>query len=420
MSTDLSFVADDSELRPLWTAVHQRLCSGQDPTAIAVVRVPGLSMAGVATLRSWLDTTTRRRRGRSAVAIDATGAAVPVRELLDVLGLNAHQLLPLVERATGQPVVDRAAVRRVATTARQELWAYAVCKLPSLPGLLARMRTAGVGEDEQPVRRLVDALAKVVARLPCDPPVSLAKLSHDCSGDPHYFDLDTLPGARLVTAIAELTGLAEPSRPDRVRALLARAGVLADRLWATVLLHQVRVIGNGPIDRRLRESTVPVALNLFDLTEHPPTFAPQVLTVVENPSVLEAAMTQKSPYALACTGGQLRAVDHALLQLAADQGIRLQYAGDLDAYGLQIADYVTRTYGARPIAMDAATVHEAGPRPSVIAFGRLAQQADNSELLKAFSDSGDCAIFQEHDAVLHRLLNQPHASPPHSCDQSTE
>jgi hypothetical protein len=59
--------------------------------------------------------------------------------------------------------------------------------------------------------------------------------------------------------------------------------------------------------------------------------------VVENPSVLEAALARGHTAPLACTSGQLRAVDHALLQLAVDQGVALQYAGDMDGPGLGIA-----------------------------------------------------------------------------------
>ncbi|MFF5985925.1 TIGR02679 domain-containing protein [Prauserella flavalba] len=403
MSVDLSLIADDPELAPLWTAIYERLCSGQDPEAIATVEAPKLSAAGVATLRSWLDTTTRRRRGRSAVTVSQTGATVPVRELLKVLGLSAADLQPLVERAKGRTVVNRAAARQEASTQRQELWSYAADKLPSLPGLRAKMRTAGIGDDEQAVRRLIDALAKAMAKIPAHPPVSLPKLAHDCAGDPHYFDLDTLAGARLVAAVAEFTNQLEPSRPDRVRGLLAEVGVLADRLWATVLLYQVHVTGDGPIDRRLREATAPVALTLLDLTQNPPSLAPQVLTVVENPSVLEAAMTRNSRQALACTSGQLRGVDHTLLQLASDQGVQLQYAGDLDEHGLQIANYVATTYGAHLVAMDAATVQDAGTEPSAVPLGSLSQTCD-SELAEALRGGGGRVVFQEHDVVLRRLL----------------
>ena len=77
MSADPDLIADDPDLAPLWTAIHDRLCSGQTPETIAAVRVPELNPAGIATLRAWLDTTARRRSVGSAVAVGPTGVRVP-------------------------------------------------------------------------------------------------------------------------------------------------------------------------------------------------------------------------------------------------------------------------------------------------------------------------------------------------------
>jgi uncharacterized protein (TIGR02679 family) len=384
VTANREFIIADTHLKPLWSAIHDRLCSGADPGSLHTVKVEGLSTVGVATLRTWLDTTTRRRRGNSSVATSDGVTSVPLRELLRVLKINADEVQSLVEQAVGQPVINRSAIRQHAAARREDLWAYASEQLPKLPLLVKRMRAAGVGEDDIPLRKTIDALASATARLPSNPPVSLAKLAHDCADDPHFFDLDGLPGKRLVSAVAELSRREEPERPDRVRVLLAEVGVIADRLSATVLLHNVRVIGDGPIDRRLRDSTTPVALTLLDLTRHPPVFAPQILTVVENPSVLEAVMTAERTHAFAVTSGQLGSVDHALLQLAHDQGITLRYSGDLDSKGLQIAAAVVRDYGAKLLAMDIDTVK---------AFGSMTAL-----------NTGGQVIFQENDIVLSRLL----------------
>ncbi|MEU0484025.1 TIGR02679 domain-containing protein [Streptosporangium sp. NPDC006013] len=372
MSRRLNPIIDDPAFAPLWIAVHERLSRGEEPGEIATLRVRDLSPVAIAELRGWLDTTTRRRRGRSAVVVNAGITTIPLRELLVILGVPVQRLSTLAERATGRPVVNRAVLRKDAAELRQDLWAYASEQLPNLPGLVARMRSAGLGEDEGPVRRLLTVLADVVTRLPARPPVSLPKLSHDCAGDPHYFDLDTLNGSRLVWAVAELADRAPVRRPDHVRALLAEMGIIADRLSATVLLHNVRVIGDGIIDRRLRDATAPIALTLLDLVEYPPKFAPQTLTVVENPSVLEEALVRGARLPLASTSGHLRGVDHALLQLATDQGVVLRYAGDLDRGGYEIAAQVVEHYGAQIIAMDL--------------------------------DTPEHPVFQEHDAILDLLL----------------
>lgn len=54
MGTTWEWVAGDEALAPLWAAVHDRLCAGTDPAAVASVRVTGLPPAGVACCgRGW-------------------------------------------------------------------------------------------------------------------------------------------------------------------------------------------------------------------------------------------------------------------------------------------------------------------------------------------------------------------------------
>ncbi|MFG2615905.1 DUF2399 domain-containing protein [Streptomyces anulatus] len=404
MTADLHLLATDPDLAPLWQAIHDRLSAGLAPADIATVTVPDLPPGGTAALRSWLDTTEQRRRGRTSIQLTPTGTKVPLRALLTALTLPADQLQPLVERAVRRPVINRKNNRLQSTQLRLDLWEYAAGRLSHLPLLLARLKSGGFEDDAvTEMRRLIDALTSLTRELPHQPPRSLAKLAHDHAGDPHYFDPATLPGQRLISAVAELAGRPEPTRPDHIRALLAGHGIIADRLSATVLLHRVHAHGDGPIDRRLNDATTPVALNLLDLTRTPPRLAPQILTVVENPSVLEAAMERAGTHPMACTSGQLRAVDHALLQLAVDQGLRLRYAGDLDGAGLHIAATVQQIYGAELVAMDTCLVSESGDLPSAVPLGRLPSDCDPA--LAAQLRAKGRVLYQEHDAVLARLLN---------------
>ncbi|PTA46013.1 TIGR02679 domain-containing protein [Micromonospora sp. RP3T] len=399
MPADLTYLAADVDLHPLWRAVHGRLCAGTRPEAINTVRVLALSTAGIAQLRTWLDTSTRRRRGTSAVTVSGDTATVPLRELLAALDIDRESLIALVEKAVGEPVVDRSAATLAAADRRAQLWQYATEELPDLPQLVARMRVTGVGEDDTEIRHSIAALSAALRRIPARPPVPLAKLAHDITGDPHYFDLTTLNGIRLVAAIAERAGQPEPNRPDLVRALLATVGVIADRLYATVLLFNVEAVGDGPIDRRLRDSPAPVALTLLDLVHHPPILAPQTLTVVENPSVVEVAFIAGVRQPIACTSGQLRAIDHVLFQLAVAHGVRLRYAGDIDAAGRQIAAVVASTYGAELVAMDDDTASEARHHPPATPRPRP-REGEQSHALTAAT----AAVYQEHDVLLARIL----------------
>ncbi|GAA1546433.1 hypothetical protein GCM10009678_31320 [Actinomadura kijaniata] len=397
MTGDLASLVEDPDFAPFWRALHDRLCERGAPEQLATLRVPDLPLFAKAQLNALLNASTGRG---PAVKVNGTAATVPLRALLRRTGTAPQDLVALAERAVGKPVENRAAVRQAETDRRRTLWDHATAALPRFPRLVTRLKASGIGADEPEARRLIDTLAQVTDGLPYAPPVSLPKLAHDCAGDPHYFDPGTINRTRLVDAVTEFTGRADPTFPHQAPALLAGVGILTDRLSNIVLLHRVRVAGDGVIDRRLRASPVPVALTLLDLTREPPTLAPQILTVVENPSLLEAAMSWGADVALACTSGHLRAVDHALLQLAHDQGVTLRYAGDLDHDGFQIAATVADLYGAELVAMDAETVAEAAEPPGSVP---LRQQFDPE--LKRTLGLTDHAVFQENDAVIRRVLN---------------
>jgi uncharacterized protein (TIGR02679 family) len=401
-------LAEDADLAPLWQAVHQRLCQVEEPAELATVSVTGLSVAGVAFLRSWLDTSTRRRRGKSAISPAGDVVKVPLRELLAGFGIAAELLPTIAELATGESVVNHSAKRTASAAARTALWTEVEGTLAAVPLLARQIRAAGVADtDIDTVRNESRYLAAAVAkidrlRLPGTPPVTLAKLAHDCTGDPHGFDLDKLIGRRLVEAVAERAGEPITHRPDAVRALLARSGVLADRLSSSVVVLNLRASGTSVVDERLRLGGGPVPLTLFDLTVNPPTLADAAVLVVENPSVIEAALAAGFTGPIACTSGHLRAVDHAFLQRAIDCGVRLSYAGDVDRDGLIIASQVRQLYGARVLAMDHVTVTEANATPSAVSLGKLPDDTP-PELATALIDCGR-AVYQETDVILNVLL----------------
>ncbi|WP_067482805.1 TIGR02679 domain-containing protein [Actinomadura hibisca] len=405
MTGGLVSLADDPDFAPFWRALHDRLCEKGSPEGIATLKVEGLSLYALAEIRTLLGATPRRR---SPVGVSGTTTTIPLRALLKATGTSPQDLVALAEQVVGKNVESRLAVRQAEAGRRRTLWEHATVLLARFPRLVDRLKASGIGANEPEARRLVNALAQATGGLPYDPPVSLPKLAHDCAGDPHYFDPGTLNRARLIDAVAEFTDRADPTRPHQVHVLLAEVGIITDRLSATVLLHRVKTTGDGVIDRRLQDSVTPVALTLLDLTRNPPTLAPQTVTVVENPSLLEAAMARGSDVALVCTSGQLGAVDHVFLQLARDQGVTIRYAGDLDHHGFQIAATVADQYGAELIAMDAATVAEAAAASPAASAVSLLPQFD--PMLKHTLGLAEHAVFQENDAVIRRVLavGEPH------------
>ncbi|MER5381773.1 DUF2399 domain-containing protein [Streptomyces sp. NPDC002688] len=158
-------------------------------------------------------------------------------------------------------------------------------------------------------------------------------------------------------------------------------------------------------------TTAPVALT-SSISPSPPRLAPELLTVVENPSILEEALARASTLPLACTSGQLRAVDHGLLQLAVTQGYQCAMPATSTPpacrcrHSAPVPRRRTRDHGrhhrpdsgkhtlSRPLRCTATRPqqHGAGPRPARRRPHRL----------------------PEHDAVLSHLPATEEASAPTS------
>jgi uncharacterized protein (TIGR02679 family) len=410
----------DPDIKPLWSAVAERLERGDELARIRAVRAQ-LSETGRAMIIGWL--TSARQTARTVhLAVDEDGATlVPLPAVMHSLGLTHESLHTLINQQIG--LTGRAELRRLKANRRRDLWAYAQQLLPDNPGLRAKLRLAATVEGKpDEMREALEALARVRALLPLPRPVHLARIALSTAGDPHYFDLtDSAHGAQLLALVLETTGQEPTTTPAADRAALAKVGILADRLSQTVLTYNLRALGDGPADRALNSAHAdhrPHHLTYYDLTEHPPSFdAAQPWIVVENPSVIEEALARASTMALVCTSGQLTAVDHAILALARDAGVPIRYSGDLDLPGRQIAASVKTRYGAEPHLMDARTEQTAATHgPLARASGDIPALPGPSRVPAVTSpgtlDAGSAerfVVYQEHPVLLDLLLGpDPH------------
>ncbi|MGW8764275.1 TIGR02679 domain-containing protein [Streptomyces sp. NPDC055815] len=406
----------DPAIRPLWQSLADRLARGCDPAAIKTTTVH-LTRDAQALIAGWLAHSAPGGR-RRPLQTNSNGTTIPVPRLLTALGYTPHDLRTLIENA-GIDIPDTAGTRTAAHLRRTAIDTYAACHLPDTPLLNARLRSYGISEETIEERRfLIDCLARVRTLLPLPRPLPLAILADRCTGDPHYFDLnDNGRGALLILLARDLLHAQHPDTPADERKLLTRLGIVADRLSQTVLLLNVKATGNGPTDRALNlawKDRRPLHLTLHDLTAHPPALdADQNLLVVENTSLIDEALERHVTRPLACTRGNLSAVDHTLLALAQDTGLTIEYAGDHDPWGHAIADTVRRRYQATPVAMDAAA-HRAAidAEPDWRRSARLRCEPADAEPLQD-------RIYQENSALIDILLGPdrdlwPHAARPHS------
>ncbi|MDI2125102.1 TIGR02679 family protein [Yinghuangia seranimata] len=277
--------------------------------------------------------------------------------------------------ALGPPVRDRRAERTARDRQRHDLWdgAYALAAaafpddaqtwIDSLRrgGALGRV-DAGIAE------RLLAQAVRVVTTLdalPEDAVLGRGELAADVTGTAHGLDDGTLLARIVLRLYAARQGLDRvPLEAAARRALWQAAGATTDQVSSTVLTLGLRPVGRGVVEDGLRaraDAAYESHLTERDLARIRGPLVPEgaVVSVCENPRVVEAAADRAVGTALVCTAGSPATVVQVLLARLAAGGALLRYHGDFDWPGVALAHRVFTRHGADPWRMHAAD-YEAG------------------------------------------------------------
>jgi uncharacterized protein (TIGR02679 family) len=286
---------------------------------------------------------------------------------------SAESGLIEVLRALGGPLKDKKALRVSERAAEEALWTDAESTVASRPvllewlaevrsqGLLARAARAASMEE----RRLLAEGLRVVGLLPSKG-TPLAVLAAEATGDAHALDSGRPLGGLVLRAVAKLMGRLEvPTSSAGRRRLWQDVGVLCDPLSPHALVLGLRPLGDGHVDRYLRqsaESGEPVKLTLAQVLRHMPVLpAGEVVRVCENPSVVAVAaerLGSRCP-ALVCTEGVPTTAVMTLLDNVHQHGASLRFHGDFDWGGLRIANEIFARFEAIPWRFGAREYREA-------------------------------------------------------------
>ena len=323
----------DPGLEPLWRAVRQRLDRDGTLTARTIL------MPTIETRCSLTMTTLLGRSPTTRLDLAALEKGLRRSDI-------GHDLDAALTRLGYPP--DQAAVERREARARTksahavltervrgwpEAWVPEWAEELRASGLVGGLEGGDVAELLEDVRRLLDHAL--------DPSVgdrSRAEVAAQLFGSAHALD----PGARLASAAERaLRHVVEPSeREVEGRALWAAAGFMADSVSAPALSWGLRSLGSSPLATMLdcaADGGLPLHLSLRLLREHHivvPAGTP--ILVVENPSVVEAAMGNRVPFGLVCTNGNPSTVVAELIGQLVSSGAALSYHGDFDAAGIAI------------------------------------------------------------------------------------
>ncbi|MED7947866.1 TIGR02679 family protein [Streptomyces sp. BE303] len=396
-------------LRPLWTAVHDRLSTGRP---VNRVRSGPLDDAGREALADLL-------------GLDRLPGAEPTVPLagLDgaVLEVCGRPLRDVVTAIVG-PIRDRAAERELAAGRREALWGWVighevVTAQPVLLEWVGHLRGNGlVDGSPDRTRALLTAVLTVLAELPADGeplPVLAARL---LDGDSHALDDGTRLSGLVLRALSVLYGTDMPDAAEGRRALWSRAGVADDELSTSVLAVGLRPAGDGPVARiswTCADAGHPVSLTLAQLRTPGDFTGPAgPVHITENPSVLALALRRFGPSCppLVCTSGWPNTAVIHLLRRLADDGASLRYHGDFDGEGIRIAAHVLAKTGAVPWRMGADAYREAatrvpfGPDP-----GRLTPAPWDAALVGSMADLGTAVVEEVvADLLLDDLADHRH------------
>lgn len=181
------------------------------------------------------------------------------------------------------------------------------------------------------------------------------------SGNPHYFDEGKRSLTYLLYALRDRCAESrtcggryfDGSSTETRAELLYTGGLLKDDLSNWVLCCGIRgYVTGGEMHQGMAEYCrrgEPQILTLQNLSfMQAATITGREVYVVENPSVFSWLVVQnKKDFACICSGGQLRLAVLVLLDLLVKNGVTINYAGDFDPEGLNIAQKLICRYGSR-------------------------------------------------------------------------
>ena len=401
-------------LAPVWAAARSRLeRNGLQPTG---------------TIRADLDQSAAEQLsglvGRTIVP--GPGRRIGLAELDQALRRSSggRGLVAVLESLDGRTVVNRRAERDRNQAEWAEVWQRldsalhdaGLAAAPWVPGWIAALKRsgaltrAGSAAAGKALINAVSGLGLLLETAGTQQTWELGALASRVTGTAHGFDETTLASSVLLRAAAHaLDRPVAESAADR-RDLWKALGVATDTLSGTVLAWQFRPPGDDGWSSMMRDRAdlgLITHLTLHELAvARPASWLPrgQVVSVCENPQVMQAAVRAASASPLLCLSGNPASVGTHLLHRLIAAGNPVRYHGDFDWPGVAIAGRIMGQ-GATPWRMSAedyaAAVAKLDADHAVALTGRPASTPWDPGLAKAMSAYG-LAVHEEY--VLPDLL----------------
>ncbi len=259
------------------------------------------------------------------------------------------------------PLVDRVAVRSARAAEDLALWSAvrdqvttsSLQRKPWIEAWLGAIRPVVLRAPTDARRALTETAIRCIdAVLAAGPgPHARTELASSLAGSAHALDDGRRLSVLVLRALALAWAVAYPDTPAQRRELWRSCGVLCDEISTTVLCAGLRPLGDdaaATLVRARADHSWATHLTMRDLDalrwDRPAT----VVSVCENPRVVERAIDVGIDAPIVCTLGNPTVVTHRLLTALATAGAELRYHGDFDWPGLAIANRVLGEAHAAP------------------------------------------------------------------------
>ncbi len=356
-------------LAPVWSAARSRLeRNGLQPTGAVTADLDHATAEQLSGLLGETVAPGASRRIRLADLDKALRRSGGGRGLVSVL-----------EILDGRTVVDRRAARNRDHADWAEVWQRLDVALrdaglagaPWVPEWIAALKRGGMltragsfaagqalGNAVAGLALLLEAVERREVAAGTEHTWELAALASRVTGTAHGFDETTLASSVLLRAAAQALDRPVPESAADRRELWGALGVATDMLSGTVLSWQVRPPGRDSWSAMMRDRAdlgLMTHLTLHELAVAGSVSwlpAGQVVSVCENPQVMQAAVRAATAAPLLCLSGNPASVGTQLLRRLIAAGNPVRYHGDFDWPGVAIAARVLEP-GATPWRMSA-------------------------------------------------------------------
>lgn len=184
-------------------------------------------------------------------------------------------------------------------------------------------------------------------------PIKLAELSAKATGNSHYFDKTNIAGRLFIKGLAYLSNMPDDTNAENIKGIYSEFGIEPDDISGATAAVGIRLYkldgSEHPAFKAFADSGESCLISSSNLSSIVTADTDgKIIYIVENQMVFSALCNTAFEHGvgLICTSGQMKLSGINLIAMLVKSNCEIQYAGDFDPEGLQIADRLLKRYNS--------------------------------------------------------------------------